>query len=348
MSTAVTQPAPKPVQTSSEPLVVVDKLVKHFPITSGFLRRTVGQVRAVDGVSFEIGRGETVGLVGESGSGKSTVARLITRLMKPTGGRIDFAGQDLATVSGRDLRPLRSKLQMVFQDPFSSINPRMSIAEAISEPLITHKLADSRAARRARVGELLELVGLSPNDMDKYAHQFSGGQAQRIGIARALATNPDLIICDEAVSSLDVSVQAQVLNLLRRLQAELGVSYLFIGHDLNVVRYISDRVFVMYMGQLVEAGPADKLMSDPMHPYTEALIGAIANAEYAADGSHQRVVARGEIPSPSNPPAGCRFHTRCPRVFDRCKVDAPALLQIGADRRAACHLREDVGVAVDA
>jgi oligopeptide/dipeptide ABC transporter ATP-binding protein len=319
-----TKPAP------GEPLVVVENLVKHFPIQKGLLKRTVGQVRAVDGVSFTINKGETVGLVGESGSGKSTVARLIMRLMKPTSGRVDFGGQDMATISNRD--------------PFSSINPRMTIANAISEPLVTHKLITSTSARRARVGELLELVGLSPNDMDKYPHQFSGGQAQRIGIARALATNPQLIVADEAVSSLDVSVQAQVLNLLRRLQRELGVSYLFIGHDLNVVRYISDRVCVMYMGQLVESGPADDLMSNPQHPYTEALVGAIASAEYTADRGHGRVVARGEIPSPSNPPKGCRFHTRCPFAFDRCKIDEPALLQVGTGRLAACHLREKMEV----
>ncbi|MCU1688285.1 MAG: dipeptide transporter ATP-binding protein [Pseudonocardiales bacterium] len=330
---------------SGEPLVVVENLVKHFPIQKGLLKRTVGQVRAVDGVSFTINKGETVGLVGESGSGKSTVARLILRLMKPTSGRVDFGGQDMATIGTKQLRPLRQDIQMVFQDPFSSINPRMTIANAISEPLVTHKLITSTSGRRARVGELLELVGLSPNDMDKYPHQFSGGQAQRIGIARALATNPQLIVADEAVSSLDVSVQAQVLNLLRRLQRELGVSYLFIGHDLNVVRYISDKVCVMYMGQIVESGPADDLMSNPQHPYTEALVGAIASAEYTADRGHGRVVARGEIPSPSNPPKGCRFHTRCPFAFDRCKVDEPALLQVGTDRLAACHLREKMEVS---
>ena len=327
-----------------EPLVVVEDLVKHFPIQKGLLKRTVGQVRAVDGVSFTINKGETVGLVGESGSGKSTVARLIMRLMKPTSGRVDFGGKDMATISNKALRPLRQDIQMVFQDPFSSINPRMTIANAISEPLVTHKLITSTSGRRARVGELLELVGLSPNDMDKYPHQFSGGQAQRIGIARALATNPQLIVADEAVSSLDVSVQAQVLNLLRRLQRELGVSYLFIGHDLNVVRYISDKVCVMYMGQLVESGPADDLMSNPQHPYTEALVGAIASAEYSSDRGHGRVVARGEIPSPSNPPKGCRFHTRCPFAFDRCKVDEPTLLTVGTDRLAACHLREKMEV----
>jgi oligopeptide/dipeptide ABC transporter ATP-binding protein len=322
------------------PLVQVEDLVKHFPITKGLLKRTVGQVRAVDGVSFTIARGETVGLVGESGSGKSTVARMVMRLMKPTSGSIAFEGRDLTDLSARDLRPIRQRIQMVFQDPFSSINPRMTIVNAISEPLIAHKLMPSAAARRRRVGELLEMVGLSPADMDKYPHQFSGGQAQRIGIARALATNPDLIVCDEAVSALDVSVQAQVLNLLRRLQVELGLSYLFIGHDLNVVRYISDRVFVMYMGQLVESGPADELMRTPLHPYTEALVGAIASAEYTGERAHGRVVARGEVPSPSAPPSGCRFHTRCPFAFDRCTAEQPALLQLGPGRVAACHLRE--------
>jgi len=319
------------------PLMEVTDLVKHFPITRGLLRRTVGHVRAVDGVSFTIGAGETVGLVGESGSGKSTVARLVLRLLDPTSGSVRFEGQELAGLSQRELTPLRRNMQIVFQDPVSSFNPRMTISAVITEPLEAQGLSSGKQARD-RAAELLDLVGLSRRDLDKYPHQFSGGQAQRIGIARALATNPRLVVCDEAVSALDVSVQAQVLNLLRKLQVELGLSYLFIAHDLNVVRYISDRIAVMYLGRIVEEGPADAVMTDPQHPYTRTLAGAIA-ADPRTGGGTRRTVVRGEMPSPSNPPSGCPFHPRCPQAFDRCSVDVPLPLPAGAGgRTAACHL----------
>lgn len=328
---------------NGEPLLVAENLVKHFPITKGLLRRTVGHVYAVDGVSFHIARGETVGLVGESGCGKSTVARMVLRLLAPTSGRVTFAGTELTRLRPRAMKTYRRRMQIVFQDPFSSLNPRMKIVESVGEPLVTHGIATG-AAKRRRVCELMELVGLSAADVDRYPHQFSGGQAQRIGIARALATEPDLIVCDEAVSSLDVSVQAQVLNLLRRLQREFGLSYLFIAHDLNVVRYISNRVYVMYLGRLAEVGPAEAIMARPRHPYTEALIGSIATPGAAGSVRRVRVVARGEVPSPSQPPSGCRFHTRCPQVFDRCRTESPPLYRLPDGQLAACHLRAEESV----
>jgi oligopeptide/dipeptide ABC transporter ATP-binding protein len=339
--TAAAPTQPTASMTRTGPLLVADNLVKHFPITRGLLRRTVGHVRAVDGVSFHINRGETVGLVGESGCGKSTVARMVLRLIAPTSGTLTFDGTDLTRLGARALKPHRRRMQIVFQDPFSSLNPRMRIVESVGEPLVAHGIATG-AAKRRRVCELMEMVGLSPSDVDRYPHQFSGGQAQRIGIARALATGPDLIVCDEAVSSLDVSVQAQVLNLLRRLQSELGLSYLFIAHDLNVVRYISDRVYVMYLGRIVEIGPSETLMAQPQHPYTEALIGSIATAGTSGTIRRRRVVARGEVPSPSRPPSGCHFHPRCPKVFDLCRTEAPPLYQLPDGQESACHLRADV------
>jgi oligopeptide/dipeptide ABC transporter ATP-binding protein len=318
------------------PLVEVTDLVKHFPITKGLLRRTVGHVRAVDGLSFAVNPGETVGLVGESGSGKSTVARLVLRLLDPTSGSIRFEGTEIAAMAQRQLVPLRRNMQIVFQDPVSSFDPRMTVCSVITEPLEAQGISTGKAARD-RAAELLDLVGLAAGDLDKYPHQFSGGQAQRIGIARALATNPRLLVCDEAVSALDVSVQAQVLNLLRRLQDELGLAYLFIAHDLNVVRYISDRICVMYLGRIVEQGPADAVMSDPQHPYTRSLAGAIA-ADPRTGGGVRRQVIRGEMPSPSRPPSGCPFHPRCPQAFERCSVEVPAPLPAGDGRTAACHL----------
>lgn len=325
-------------------LLEATDLVKHFPIHKGLLRRTVGQVKAVDGVSFGIRRGETIGLVGESGCGKSTVARMVTRLIEPTSGSMTFEGADLVNMHRSELKSYRRKIQMVFQDPFSSLNPRMRIVDSIAEPLVAHGIASGQA-KVDRVCELLEMVGLSAKDRHKYPHQFSGGQAQRIGIARALATDPDLIVCDEAVSSLDVSVQAQVLNLLRRLQGELGLSYLFIAHDLNVVRYISDRVYVMYLGRMVERGAAEGIMAAPQHPYTEALIGAIATPSGQGEERRIRAVAKGEVPSPSNPPTGCHFHTRCPFVMDRCRTEVPPLYSLPDDRASACFLREKEAVS---
>jgi oligopeptide/dipeptide ABC transporter ATP-binding protein len=342
MSSPATKPATEHT-ASPPPLLQVTDLVKHFPITKGLLRRTVGHVRAVDGVSFAVGAGETVGLVGESGSGKSTVARLVLRLLDPTAGSIAFDGREIAGMSQRELVPLRRNMQIVFQDPVSSFDPRMTVCSVITEPLEAQGIS-SGAPARDRAAELLELVGLSTRDLDKYPHQFSGGQAQRIGIARALATDPRLLVCDEAVSALDVSVQAQVLNLLRRLQVELGLSYLFIAHDLNVVRYLSDRIAVMYLGRIVEQGPADAVMSDPQHPYTRSLAGAIA-ADPRTGGGVRRTVVRGEMPSPSDPPPGCPFHPRCPHagsrgLGDRCSVEVPLPLPAGPGRTASCHLLE--------
>jgi oligopeptide/dipeptide ABC transporter ATP-binding protein len=344
MSSPATKPAAGETATPP-PLLQVTDLVKHFPITRGLLRRTVGHVRAVDGVSFSVGAGETVGLVGESGSGKSTVARLVLRLLDPTAGSIAFEGREIAGMSQRELVPLRRNMQIVFQDPVSSFDPRMTVCSVITEPLEAQGIS-SGAPARDRAAELLELVGLSTRDLDKYPHQFSGGQAQRIGIARALATDPRLLVCDEAVSALDVSVQAQVLNLLRRLQVELGLSYLFIAHDLNVVRYLSDRIAVMYLGRIVEQGPADAVMSDPQHPYTRSLAGAIA-ADPRTGGGVRRTVVRGEMPSPSDPPPGCPFHPRCPHagsrgLGDRCSVEVPLPLPAGPGRTASCHLLEVV------
>jgi oligopeptide/dipeptide ABC transporter ATP-binding protein len=311
------------------PLFEARDLVKHFR-----MRRTV--VQAVNGVSFSIPRGRTVGLVGESGSGKSTVARLALRLLDPSSGSLSFDGVDLLRASRGELRALRRRMQIVFQDPFGSLNPRMRVVDAVGEPLAVHRLARGRA-RTDRVVELLERVGLGARDLPKYAHQFSGGQAQRIGIARALATDPDLIVCDEAVSALDVSVQAQVLNLLKRLQAELGLSYLFIAHDLNVVRYMADEVCVMYLGEIVERGDGDALFADPRHPYTQMLVAAVPDPD-AVLRRRTRGVPRGETPSPTAPPPGCRFHPRCPSAFERCREEAPAVHPVGAGRTAACHL----------
>jgi oligopeptide/dipeptide ABC transporter ATP-binding protein len=334
---SVAEPAAAPAPGTEQDVLTVRDLVKHFPITRGLLRRTVGHVRAVDGVSFSVGPGETVGLVGESGSGKSTVARLVLRLLDPTSGSIRFEGRELTGLGARELRPLRRRMQIVFQDPVSSFDPRMTVRSVISEPLEAQGMTDGRA-NRLRASELLELVGLSARDLDKYPHQFSGGQAQRIGIARALATDPRLLVCDEAVSALDVSVQAQVLNLLRSLQRELGLSYLFIAHDLNVVRYVSDRICVMYLGEIVEQGPADELLSDPRHPYTRTLAEAVATADPTVARLRGRRVVRGEIPSPSAPPPGCRFHTRCPSAFDPCRTTPPEPVAAGPGRFAACHL----------
>jgi oligopeptide/dipeptide ABC transporter ATP-binding protein len=342
----MSSPALRPVVGDAPPtgdLLEVTDLVKHFPITRGLLRRTVGHVRAVDGVSFRIAPGETVGLVGESGSGKSTVARLVLRLLDPTSGSVRFEGRELTGLSARELVPLRRQMSIVFQDPVSSFDPRMTVCAVITEPLEAQGISSGPAARK-RAGELLELVGLSAGDLDRYPHQFSGGQAQRIGIARALATDPRLLVCDEAVSALDVSVQAQVLNLLRRLQRELGLSYLFIAHDLNVVRYVSDRVCVMYLGRIVEQGPAEALLADPRHPYTQSLAAAIAT-DPRNPARRRRGVVRGETPSPSDPPPGCHFHPRCPHAFDPCASVTPATVPAGPGRSAACHLVGEAGRA---
>ncbi len=320
-------------------LLRVEDLAVHFPVTEGVLfEKQVGSVKAVDGVSFELMRGETFGLVGESGCGKSTTALAILRMLEPTAGRIIFEGQDITNFDQKTLRPIRRRMQMVYQDPFGSLNPRMKVRDIIGEPLVVHRLAGGRKQYRARVDELMEMVGLLPDMASRYPHEFSGGQRQRIGIARALALEPSLVICDEAVSALDVSIQAQVVNLFMDLQERLGLSYLFIAHDLSVVRHISDRIAVMYLGKIVEIADRDQLFRDPKHPYTEALLAAVPvpDPEIEAERPQQLIV--GEVPSPQNPPSGCRFHPRCPKVMDECSKVEP-LLQLSSDGRAvACHL----------
>ncbi|AEJ44435.1 ABC transporter ATP-binding protein [Alicyclobacillus acidocaldarius] len=319
----------------SEYVLEVQDLKKYFPIKSGILKRTVGYVRAVDGVSFQVKPGETLGIVGESGCGKSTTGRMIMRLTTPTSGKIILDGQDITHAKGAELRASRRKSQMVFQDPYASLNPRMSVGESIAEPLIVNKvLSKSEAFERA--GELLQTVGLRASDINRYPHEFSGGQRQRIGIARALALNPKLIVADEAVSALDVSIQSQILNLLMDLKHQFNLSYLFISHNLAVVRHISDRVGVMYLGHLVEIGPKHSLYQDPLHPYTQALLSAAP--EPRRTKRRERIILQGDVPSPANPPSGCPFHTRCPRVMDVCRQTMPKPVQVHPDHWVACHL----------
>ena len=325
----------------AEPLLRVEDLRVHFPVTQGVVfKRQIGSVKAVDGVSFDLFPGETLGLVGESGCGKSTTALALLRMLEPTAGRIVFSGRDITVLSQREMRPLRREIQMVYQDPFGSLNPRMKVRDIVGEPLVVHGLAKDRRAYRDRVAELIERVGLLPDMGDRYPHEFSGGQRQRIGIARALALEPSLIICDEAVSALDVSIQAQIVNLFKDLQEELGIAYLFIAHDLSVVRHISHRVAVMYLGQIVEIATHEELFSEPRHPYTQALLDAVPvpDPEIEADREHQLV--RGEVPSVTEPPSGCRFHPRCPKVLDRCGRDEPLLGKNGG-RAVACHLYDE-------
>ncbi len=322
------------------PLLQVRNLAKHFPIRKGLLQRTVGHVRAVDGVSFDIERGTTLALVGESGCGKTTTGRVILRLLEATGGEVIFDGQDLSSLDKRQLRELRQRIQIIFQDPYSSLNPRMTAADIVGEGLEVHGIATGQD-QLDLVADLLERVGLARRDLRKFPHQFSGGQRQRIGIARALATNPDLIVCDEAVSALDVSVQAQVLNLLKDLQAELGVSYLFITHDLNVVRYIADRVAVMYLGEIVELAETETLFTDAKHPYTRSLLSAVPILDPDIAQTTERIHLQGDVPSPSNPPSGCRFHTRCPDAVAACAQHDPQLLAMPDGRtirECAVHL----------
>ncbi|WP_084652864.1 ABC transporter ATP-binding protein [Nocardioides insulae] len=323
-------------EVTNRPLVEATDLVKHFEVGGGFLSAKRPPVRAVDGVSFTINRGETLGLVGESGSGKSTLGRLVLRLIEATSGSVTFDGQDVLALKNKELIALRSRMQLIFQDPVSSFNPRMTIEQVLTEPMLVHGVGDA-ASRKARCRELLDLVSLPSTALARYPHQFSGGQAQRIGIARALTTNPDLIVCDEAVSALDVSVQAQVLNLLKDVQKELGLSYLFIAHDLNVVRYMSDRICVMYLGRLAEEGPSDILLNEPLHPYTEALVDAIPSSDTIG---RAREPLAGEIPNPSAPPSGCRFHTRCPKRFEPCDHLEPELITVGAGN-VSCHLHTE-------
>jgi oligopeptide/dipeptide ABC transporter ATP-binding protein len=316
----------------------VRDLKKYFPVTRGILKRTVGQVQAVDGVSFRIGRMQTLGLVGESGCGKTTVGRTLLRLLEPTAGQALFRGRDLFTLPAAELRALRRYLQIIFQDPYSSLNPRMTVENIVGDALEIHGLAKGDA-KRERVKSLLEKVGLQPSYITRYPHEFSGGQRQRIGIARALALDPEFIVCDEAVSALDVSIQAQVINLLMDLQEEFQLSYLFIAHDLAVVRHLSTRVAVMYLGVIVEEAACDDVFRHPAHPYTRALLSAIP----VADPRHkrERILLEGDVPTPINPPAGCRFHTRCPAAFGRCQVEVPRTLEIEAGHTVACHLYDD-------
>ncbi|MCM3630210.1 ABC transporter ATP-binding protein [Paenibacillus glycanilyticus] len=318
-----------------EALLEVRNLKKYFPIQSGLLNRTVGHVKAVDDLSFTIRKGETFGLVGESGSGKSTVGRSIVRLTEKTSGDVLFKGTDIYSLPKDELRQLRPALQLIFQDPYSSLNPRVRVGDAIGEALIDHQLADTSEIRN-RVLEVLELCGLSDYHIDRLPHEFSGGQRQRIGIARALALNPELIIADEPVSALDVSIQAQIINLFRKLQETNGLSYLFISHDLSVVEHLCTRIGVMYLGSMVETGTREELFLRPQHPYTKALLSAVPVP--IPKLKRERIVLSGDIPNPANPPSGCKFHTRCPFATERCKEEVPALRTIGTDHMVACHL----------
>jgi len=324
-------------------ILQAEGLVKHYPIKAGVFRRTVGYVKAVDGVSFDLYKGETLGIVGESGCGKSTLGRMLMRLEEPTAGKLTFDGVDVYSQRGAAMRRLRRDIQIVFQDPYTSLNPRMTVGDIVGEPFEIHTDVTPKGGRRKRVQELLDLVGLNPEHINRYPHQFSGGQRQRIGIARGLALNPKVIVCDEPVSALDVSVQAQVVNLLEDLQKEFGLAYVFIAHDLSVVRHISDRVGVMYLGTMVELGDEDQIYSRPTHPYTQALLSAVPVPDPTLRNMREQIVLTGDVPSPANPPSGCRFHTRCWKAQDICSVDDPEL-KLRPDGRSehlsACHFAE--------
>lgn len=321
------------------PLLEVEGLAMHFPIMAGVFRRQIGTVRAVDGIDFNIREGETLGLVGESGCGKSTVARAILRLYEPTAGQVRFRGEDIARLDGEPLRQMRRRMQMVFQDPQASLNPRMTVGSIVGEPLLEHDLGKGPAIA-PRVDALLESVGLEPGFANRYPHEFSGGQRQRIGVARALALEPEFVICDEPIAALDVSIQAQVVNLLEELQERLGLTYLFISHDLGMVRHIADRVAVMYLGKIVELSSSEGLYHEPLHPYTRALMSAAPVHDPELEAERERIILRGDVPSPSDPPPGCPFHTRCPMAQAECSTRTPEWRELRPGHRVACHLAE--------
>jgi oligopeptide transport system ATP-binding protein len=331
-------PAAPAASAAGQPLLRVKNLVKHFPIRGGLLQRVVDKVHAVDGVSFDLAKGETLGVVGESGCGKSTTGRCVLRLIEPTSGEVWFEGQNVTALGKEPLRALARDMQIIFQDPYASLNPRMTVGAIVGEGLVIHRLANNTGEIEDRVAQLLQTVGLSKDHMRRYPHEFSGGQRQRIGIARALAVQPKMIVCDEAVSALDVSIQAQVINLLEDLQEQFGLTYIFIAHDLSVVEHISDRVAVMYLGRVVEIAPANKLYTQPLHPYTEALLSAVPIPDPTV--KRKRIMLQGDVPSPIKPPAGCHFHTRCPIAQKGlCDVQRPELKRSSEGHEVACHLR---------
>ena len=320
-------------------LLDVQNLKMYFPITQGIIiQRHIGDIKAVDDITFSVRKGETLGLVGESGCGKSTTGRAILQLYRPTDGHVYFKEEDLTLLKGEALRRMRREMQMIFQDPYASLNPRMTVGNIIGEPLEVHNIHSSKAERRERGQELLRVVGLNPYFVNRYPHEFSGGQRQRIGVARALAVNPEFIVCDEPISALDVSIQAQIINMLEDLQGEFGLTYLFIAHDLSVVRHISDRIAVMYLGKLAELADRDELYANPLHPYTQALLSAVPIPDPVIEEKRQRIILEGDVPSPANPPKGCNFSTRCPRVMDVCHEVDPEFRDLGGGHWVACHL----------
>jgi oligopeptide transport system ATP-binding protein len=326
------------VETASDILINVQNLKMYFPVTAGLIfQRKIADVKAVDGINFHVKRGETLGLVGESGCGKSTTGRAILQLYKPTAGTVNFGGTELTRLRAGDMRRMRRRMQMIFQDPYASLNPRMSVGSIIGEPLQIHGLASGSRARKERIQDLMRVVGLNPYYANRYPHEFSGGQRQRIGIARALAVEPDFIVADEPVSALDVSIQAQIINLMEDLQQQFGLTYLFIAHDLSVVRHISDRVGVMYLGKMMEMADRNELYENPLHPYTKALLSAVPVPDPAVERTRERIILTGDVPSPLRPPSGCVFHTRCPIAVEECRQAIPEWRDVGTEHFVACH-----------